>query len=186
MLRSPAALFLVLVSVACRKSEWEPVEPATLGSAGQARLEAARTAVSDLGGRLKQDLLAALEAGGPGAAVMACQQIAPRIASEVGEERGLAIGRTSHRLRNSSNAAPAWAEATVRACVDEEQVWLGPGDRLGLLRPIPTAPLCLQCHGAPADLDPSAQIALGGSYPDDAATGFAVGDVRGYFWVEAP
>jgi hypothetical protein len=42
--------------------------------------------------------------------------------------------------------------------------------------------LCLTCHGSNLDADIAASIAE--RYPEDRATGFEAGDLRGVFWVE--
>jgi hypothetical protein len=44
--------------------------------------------------------------------------------------------------------------------------------------------LCLVCHGETLAPEIAAQIAA--QYPEDQATGFADGDLRGVFWVEFP
>ena len=43
-------------------------------------------------------------------------------------------------------------------------------------------PLCLTCHGAA--LSPDVEAALAESYPEDHATGYSAGDLRGAFVVE--
>ena len=55
---------------------------------------------------------------------------------------------------------------------------------LRLMRGIATEPGCLACHGA--QVAPAVRAAIAAHYPDDAATGFAVGDLRGGLWVEVP
>lgn len=57
-------------------------------------------------------------------------------------------------------------------------------DRRGYVEPILLQPLCLTCHGA--SLAPELQSRIDELYPDDRATGFEVGDLRGVFWVEYP
>ena len=47
------------------------------------------------------------------------------------------------------------------------------------MKAIPTAELCVTCHGA--SLKPEIQVRLKELYPTDQATGFAVGDLRGAF-----
>jgi len=44
-------------------------------------------------------------------------------------------------------------------------------------------PLCLQCHGMEEDLAPDVVEQLTKLYPDDTATGFSQGDLRGAFVV---
>ena len=42
------------------------------------------------------------------------------------------------------------------------------------------------CHGAPTEIVEEIQNTLAEYYPGDQATGFKEGDLRGWFWVEAP
>jgi len=137
----------------------------------------------------KADLQAALQAGmarGPLAAIEVCQLEAPELASAAAAP-GIRVGRSSHRVRNPDNAPKPWQ----RALLDD---WLArPGtqsarllaldhDRYGYAEPIITQPLCLACHGSTLSPEISEQLAL--LYPEDEATGFAAGELRGLFWVE--
>lgn len=45
-------------------------------------------------------------------------------------------------------------------------------------------PMCLTCHGA--DLAPDVQAAIAERYPDDRATGYRTGELRGVIWAELP
>jgi hypothetical protein len=60
------------------------------------------------------------------------------------------------------------------------------GDRVGVIHPIGTLGMCTTCHGSEASMDPELGARLAESYPDDQATGFAVGDLRGWMWAEVP
>ena len=60
------------------------------------------------------------------------------------------------------------------------------GDRVGLLRPIGVQAPCLACHGAAEGLAPEIRDRIGSAYPGDRATGFQLGELRGFFWAEAP
>lgn len=136
----------------------------------------------------KQQLMAALKAGlteGPARAIDACRIDAPAIADGLTMEQ-VQVGRTSHRLRNPDNAGPAWATAVLDEYLAEEGEWLPrrvklADQRVGYVEPIVTQPLCLACHGT-ALAAPVAE-ALTTHYPEDRATDFAVGDLRGVFWV---
>ena len=68
----------------------------------------------------------------------------------------------------------------------EAAFFVGPEARLGALFPIRLQPQCVQCHGKPEELSTEVRAALLDRYPDDRATGFAAGDLRGWFWVEVP
>lgn len=123
---------------------------------------------------------------GPAAAIQVCKDDAPRLAGEVGQQYGVAIGRTSHRLRNPANAPQDWAGPLVEQQVAEPQFVALEDDQLGVLLPIRLKPACLLCHGPREQIASEVKAALVAHYPDDQATGFQEGDLRGWFWVEVP
>ena len=139
----------------------------------------------------KRDLKAALVEGmqpGPANAIDVCRLEAPALASKHSKD-GVRIGRSSHRLRNPANSGPVWVREVIEAWLEDpaartpRTVSLDAG-REGYVEPILTQPLCLACHGNSPD--PAVAEALESHYPDDQATGFEVGDLRGVFWVEYP
>ena len=128
--------------------------------------------------------------GGPVLAIQVCRTEAPDIAKQVAEQHRLRLGRAALRLRNPGNAPPPWARGYVEATSgrkagDVKPVVIDLGDRIGLLRPIAVMPMCTRCHGAVEGIDPEVRAELARHYPADRATGFAPGDLRGFFWVEA-
>ena len=163
---------------------WAAVGPEALSEVQQrqlARAIQARDALfSALGGRLQ----AALEQGTPAEAITVCREAAPRIAAEVSSAQGVAIGRTSQRLRNPQNTPPAWAAAYVASAADQRACFAGPAGELGVLLPIRTLGLCTSCHGPSEVLDPEVVASLAADYPQDRATGYGVDQLRGWFWVE--
>lgn len=139
----------------------------------------------------KQELKAALVEGmqqGPAEAIGACRMEAPKIAESLSVD-GVAVGRTSHRLRNPTNTGPLWAEGLLDSYLSEDSK-LKPfiarleDGRIGYAEPIMVQPLCLACHGE--TLAPEIRLQIDELYPEDAATGFKVGDLRGIFWAEFP
>lgn len=139
----------------------------------------------------KKALLGALQTamteGGPEAAVTACQTKAPAIAAAdyPGVKR---IGRTSTKLRNPTNTAPAWVAPHLApmASVPADQakpvlVDLPDGGK-GYIEPLYVLPLCTQCHGD--TLAEGVKSKLAALYPTDQATGYAPGDFRGVVWAE--
>ena len=52
--------------------------------------------------------------------------------------------------------------------------------------PIPMDAPCLVCHGAPEAIPDAVRSVLTERYPDDAATGYQAGELRGAIWAEAP
>ncbi len=165
---------------------WPSVQPADLTATQTAQLARADTAQNQLAAQLLAELQAALAAGDAAAAIDVCRRRAPAIAAEVGAAARLRLGRTSTLLRNPANAAPAWATAHIAANQGDPATLVGPDGELGTLRPILTMPLCTQCHGKADAMDPGVRVALQQHYPQDRATGYAPGDLRGWFWVEVP
>ena len=103
-------------------------------------------------------------------------------------------GRTSVRLRSPANTAPDWVVPWLEAygggaladAKPETTVSEGEGQVTArIIRPIEVQPPCLACHGDVATLSPAVAAVLADRYPDDAATGYAVGDLRGVVWAEA-
>ena len=165
---------------------WRSVDVSALDEIGGAQLAKAAGARKEMAETLMAELKGELEAGGPGSAITVCRDMAPMVAEYVADEHEVRIGRTSHRLRTPGHNAPAWAISTVDAQVAAEQVFLGPAGELGVLTPISVAKPCLACHGNPEAISVEVAAALSENYPEDRATGFAEGDLRGWFWVEVP
>lgn len=138
----------------------------------------------------KQEMKQALVAGlkqGPVAAISVCSEQAPAIAATLSVD-GVRLGRSSHRLRNPDNDGPAWVEPLLAHYLDGGErvprIVRLDGDRIGYVEAIETQPMCLVCHGNA--LAPELAAALKETYPDDRATGFSEGDLRGVFWAEFP
>jgi hypothetical protein len=163
--------------------KWQVVGEDELTPAQSEKRDRALAARDALFQTLKGRLVEAMGKEGPAEAIGVCKEEAPRLASEVSEEHGVSIGRTSFRLRNPGNQPPSWAEPLVEERV-EEPTYLAAGDRLAALVPIRLGPECVMCHGPAEEIMPEVKTALAEQYPDDRATGFEPGDLRGWFWVE--
>jgi hypothetical protein len=131
-------------------------------------------------------LMEVLGAAGPAAAIDVCRREAPQIAVDVGRQYGVAIGRTSQRLRNPKNAPPDWAKPLVRSQAGEPRFLALDDGQLAALLPIRLKAQCLMCHGSQEEMLPDVRQALARHYPEDQATGFREGDLRGWFWVTVP
>ena len=165
-------------------AQWQPVAPASMTNTQKAQQELVLSATNALVAEMMGELMAALDSGGPDAAIDVCQKTAPTVAANVSEQYGLRIGRTSHKLRNPENLPPAWAEPYVADRVDEPIYVAGPDGELGALLPIRLKAECQMCHGPTEMLDEEILTAIAQTYPTDQAVGFAEGDLRGWFWVE--
>jgi hypothetical protein len=133
---------------------------------------------------LLKELMQAMIQPPLGNAIKVCKERAPQVAAEVSQETGVRIGRTSFKLRNQANQPPTWAKPFVEKKLTEEIYVSLPDNKLGALIPIRLQNTCLMCHGKQISNDLKAVILT--HYPEDEATGFDEGDLRGYFWVEVP
>jgi len=160
-------------------------------------IEQSRQLAQQLGGELKAELGRAINEGGPVAAVSVCKTRAPAIAARLSAESGAVVGRTALRVRNPANAP----DDLQRAVLEQFSGELSSGKFEGPLeaafeinrggqverrymRAIPTDTLCLACHGPV--LAPELASVIKRDYPDDQATGFEQGQLRGAFSVTWP
>jgi hypothetical protein len=157
----------------------------------------ARGVVKTFAAALSTELKAGIEAGGPVAAIEVCNLKAPALAEQASRTSGWRVGRTAQRLRNPKNAPDAWEQAGLAAFAATaatgadltklerfETVQQDGHPVFRYMKAIPTAELCVTCHGAA--LKPEVQARLAELYPTDQARGFAVGDLRGAFTLTKP
>ena len=162
----------------------------------QEKVKEARLHAKALGGALKSRLQQAIQSGGLEAGVNECQVAAARIALAL-SQNGWEVGRTALKVRNPNNAADQWER--------EQLAWFSQlltkakQDNLAPKRPLETyqydsesgkfrymmaieqGQVCMACHGA--NVAPSVKHAILEHYPNDQATGFELGDLRGAFTI---
>lgn len=156
----------------------------------------AQVAIKALAESMKKALMAAMQDGGPVEAVSVCKLIAPTLAAETSKLHGLDIRRTSLKVRNPDNEADGWetdvlqrfetrlasGEAIQKLSFSEKvESEEGPA-QWRMMKAIPTDKVCLSCHGN--KIAPPVQAVLDQHYPNDMATGFKLGDIRGAFTVK--
>lgn len=161
-------------------------------------LAKAKTMTAELAETLKTQLQRAVKEEGFASAIHVCNAVAPSAAEEISARHNARIHRVSLKPRNP-NGAPDAHEAAALTAMDEDQakgqlkevyvevVSQSDGSKsLRFMKPILTAALCLNCHGAPDKLNGEAAAAIGKLYPGDKATGYGEGQVRGAFSVTVP
>jgi hypothetical protein len=189
--RGLLALLLILTATACGGSEADEVSP----EIEVAVFELGSSASQALMGTLVTQLTAAMQEGGAVHAVDFCSTSAIQLTAGVALEQGLDVKRTSMKYRNPANAPDEDETEALRhfesALADSRELpgsWVQKASReeYRFYRPLVVAPPCLGCHGSAADIDPAVQAILDERYPDDLATGYAVGDFRGVIRVSVP
>ncbi|MEE4216894.1 MAG: DUF3365 domain-containing protein [Xanthomonadales bacterium] len=161
---------------------------------GPTEREKAMAATAGFGTALKAELVGAMQSGGPLAAIEVCNTRAPDIAAAVSLEQGVEVSRLSLKNRNPDNAANEW-QANVLKTFEErveegedagsltwqETVEVDGQEEYRFMKAIPTGGVCLACHGK--NIDPAVTEKLAELYPEDKATGFSEGELRGAFVV---
>jgi len=142
--------------------------------------------------QLKPELKKALKQGGPVNAIKVCNSKAPQIAHDLAQKSGWEINRVSLKAR-AENAKPDPWESDVLVSFNEklaqgadikglqysETIQKDGKSTFRYMKAIPTGEVCLKCHGT--SLTTSVKQALHNLYPNDQATGFSKGQIRGAF-----
>jgi len=142
------------------------------------------------GGALKKELKAAMKEGGPINALEVCNTKADPIAEEKAKEFNATISRVSLKNRNPNNVPNEWQKMVLedfdaRAAKGEDVKKMGFADivehdgkkQLRFMKALPVAEVCTKCHGS--SIDAKVQAKITELYPEDKATGYSLGQVRG-------
>ena len=105
--------------------------------------------------------------------------------------QGVRVRRTALRYRNPANKPDDYERTWMEAVPTRDDVNpAGEGKVVDgeyrYIRPIYLAQLCTACHGPKEGLSAGVKSALAERYPDDRATGFVPGDLRGIVSVRIP
>ncbi|MHA7817350.1 MAG: Tll0287-like domain-containing protein [Pseudohaliea sp.] len=169
---------------------------ATPGLAGDVdpRQAEARSLVKRFVGTVKPLLTSTIQEQGPVAAIEVCAERAPALADQLSEETGWSVGRVSLKPRNTERAQPdAWEREQLerfaaRAADGEPGPMLNHGEvvdgRYRYMQAQPVGGVCLVCHGE--SIEPAVAEAIRHYYPDDRATGYQLGEIRGAITLTAP
>lgn len=149
--------------------------------------------IQKLGGELK----AAIAEKGPDGAISVCKERAPQIAVEMSRQFNFDVKRVSPKNRNPGGIPDAW-EAQAQAglekrlaagedpkTLDTWQIVETPaGKMFRFAKALPVQPVCLTCHGDPATMPEPVKARLATEYPQDKATGYGPGMVRGIITIK--
>ena len=162
------------------------------------RVQASRQTAKQFMGALKGELQGAMKAGGPVNALDVCHTKAMMITQQHADAKGWRVARTSLKTRNPANAPDAWERSVLEKfdarrkagedpkTLEYHEVVEQDGKKVfRWMKAIPTAEVCLKCHGG-ATVAPAVEAKLKELYPTDQARGYSVGDIRGAFTITQP
>jgi len=177
---------LLLVSAALFASDisQQEMQAVQKGNAASAAL------LQKLGG----ELTAHMQNGGPIAALQFCSQNALHLTDQIAQEHNLSIRRVSLKNRNPLNTPSAEEKSIMERWgkMQESVTPLPPyelntkGESVSYYKPIViNKEACLKCHGDIAENTPVFK-GIKELYPEDKATGYKMGDLRGMIVVTIP
>jgi hypothetical protein len=166
-----------------------------------ATVESTRSIASQLLNTLGQKLKTALSTDGPLSAVSVCKEAAPAIANSLSAEHGVQITRVGTRARNQKMGIPnVWQKEALTQFEERLAAGEKPADleywkvvetangkrELHYAKAIAVQPQCLSCHGQAQDIPAALAEKIRQEYPNDQATGYSAGKLRGAVVITKP
>jgi hypothetical protein len=162
-------------------------------------LAEARGVASSVPPKLFAVLQEEIARGGPEGAIEVCRDKAPQLAREASEKTGWQIRRVSLKNRNPKAVPDAWERAVLEefdrraaagadpATLEKGEVVTENGQRVyRYMKALPTQMLCTHCHGTDEQLSAAVKAKLAQLYPNDKATGYSPGQIRGAMTIKRP
>jgi len=144
-------------------------------------------------------LTAELNRSGPAGAIEVCRDKAPEMARAASQRTGWGVRRASLKNRNPDGVPDAWERAALErfdaqaaagvagSTLETYQVVSEDGKPyFRYAKALPTQALCVQCHGAADKLSEPVKAKLQALYPNDRATGYEPGQIRGALFLKKP
>jgi hypothetical protein len=127
--------------------------------------------------------------GGYQAAAKFCSMNAYPLTDSLATAYKVFLKRVSNKNRNPNNVPSEIEKGILEAYqysiehgdkLGSNVQFIRPGDTILYNNPIKTpSVLCLNCHGTPDQISEEVRTILQNEYPDDKATGYKLGDLRG-------
>ncbi|NGP89880.1 Tll0287-like domain-containing protein [Fodinibius halophilus] len=142
---------------------------------------------------LSSNLQQAIAEGGVKNALQFCSIRAMPLTDSLSAHYNVELRRASHQPRNPKNQADSLEVATIQKYLVQikkeeslEPVTIAHGDKINYHAPIRIpGQLCLNCHGRPGqDISKADLKTIQELYPNDQATGFEMGELRGIWSVQ--
>lgn len=137
---------------------------------------------------LLQNVGEAIQKGGTDYAVEFCNIQAMPLTDSIADHLNVYIQRLSDKNRNPANAIQTQMDSIAWEKIKSEKADFTEQDKNGEVyyyKPILIAmPTCIKCHGGKTDITESTQKMIAQKYPDDKATGYQMGDLRGMWKIK--
>ena len=156
----------------------------------QPALYEAQQISTELADQVRGSLIQEIGKGGFTNAIKVCSEMAQEITHRFNRSAGHVVRRVSLKHRNPQNIPDDYERRKLvefdfsnreKKLEKEyfEVVKEGDHEYLRYMKPLVTIPLCMNCHGPNENIPSEIKAILKEKYPDDKATGFLAGDIRG-------
>jgi len=185
--------------VGCSKPVATPearTPPPLAAEVQQAALQRGKAIAAETFGLLSSNLQTAMQSGGVNNALPFCSLAASPLTASLAEKHGVTLRRVTHKARNPTNKANETELAVLIAFENALTASSNPplpfatnlvADHATFFAPIVNNELCLKCHGEPGkDFSPENLAVIKQHYPQDEATGFKLGQLRGAWRIDFP
>ena len=190
MINARYRMLLALPLIAALSGQTDPTPQDAEAIAAEAR-----SLVKTFVASMKPLLQRSVRAHGAAGAIEVCADTAPELTARLAADSGWEIRRVSPRPRNLATASPdAWETEAMARLAEQLQAGQPPGEanygqwvdgRYRYMQAQVTEGLCLLCHGS-NQVTPDVRVAIASRYPDDRATGFTLGELRGAISLRSP
>lgn len=194
-----ALVFLVVAVTSCGPGIDKTVTPLPKPLSPElhaAALQQGKAIVAETFSLLSSNLQSAIQSGGVSNALPFCSVAAVPLTTSLAGKHGVTIRRVTHKPRNPANRADIVESAMLEHIRANREGTNAPAPvvtnfttaTVTFLAPIIlNNELCLKCHGESGkDITPEHLAIIQQLYPQDQATGFQLGDLRGAWRVDIP
>jgi len=186
--------------IGCAKPVGEPASQAALPGlpveVEQVARQRGQAIASETFNLLSSNLLAALQSGGVSNALPFCSLAASPLTAGIAEKHGVTLRRISDKPRNPQARADEAERLVLKSFEAQLASNINPpppivtnlkAGHASFFAPIIMNRMCLQCHGSLGqDIRAENHAIIQRLYPEDQATGFAVGQLRGMWRIDFP
>jgi len=158
-------------------------------------LALSREVSKQLGTQLKSKLVSTMQSNGLSAAIAVCNLEATNITKDISNKNNLEVGRTSLKIRNPANKPDAWESKQLEwfssqqasgidvKTLEKSELLKEKGKKIfRYMKAIPMQEPCMLCHGEALSITVKEKIS--DLYPQDQATGYKPGQIRGAFTIK--
>ncbi len=183
-------LSIFFMSNCDRETEKSAQDQVSTDARVQHALTEARAVSNELASTLKSSLMRALGEGSFAGAIHVCSEIGQEIPAQISDSTGYYLRRVSLGYRNPADVPDDYERSMLekfdhlneRQELDGEYyevVQENSRRYLRYMKPLIASGMCLSCHGPQEQIPSEVQDVLSQQYPEDRATGYHKGDVRG-------